>query len=172
MRTIRLLLIVASLLLLASSCLSSHAGKNSSRKLSGPVEYPQGWPLPELVAPPGSEKAKTTDPKSKEDGSYGGTSFFDWGDYRWYESAFFTSDKFSDVVEHYEKILNKLNYRISESDGSRMRRYISPDDKTSVLLSYSSVSDVWQVQITVFDQPCVPPPGGAEKRYSEAQPIP
>jgi hypothetical protein len=53
------ILLLAVLLILLSSSLGSCTKAGQSSTSGGPVLYPNGWPIKELTAPPGSTRAKS-----------------------------------------------------------------------------------------------------------------
>jgi len=154
---------MALVLLSVVACNPFHANQHRS----GAVVYPQGWPVATLVAPPGSQRAIDLVGDGKTGDECAG--YIDFGDgSRIYGVGFWTKLSYDSTIKHFDDLFKPLNYRVSEDQPGRLRKYVSPDDRISVLVMYRDYPHVWQIQVNEVTEQYT---GAYQGDWAKAQPI-
>ncbi len=95
-----------------------------------PVEYPTGWPMPEVTAPRGSWRAIIeTMPIERSEPLYHGCTIDGVliGENRNYVAGFYYTGNWKDAVRHIEKCLEDIPYRITDNSQTRTTSSIEFD---------------------------------------------
>jgi len=148
-RFLMLLFVLGAVVVSSSSCLTCVAQRDrAAMLLSGEVKLPDGWPIAELVPPPGSERAKISDGSRTGDES---TETFVWDESsQTYTVGFHVDLSYTEVIAHLDSILEKLGYSVIEDKPGRLRRYESTVKNTQVLALYTEFSRVWRLQVDTY----------------------
>lgn len=126
------------------------------------VLLPAGWPLPELLPPPGSRSAKLPEPAPEgfgDERSIRGLPF-NQGTIQegsLWRVAFRYDQGLDAALGHLEHSLSPLGFYLYWSEEGRGREYISPDGRYIAQVYYWPEAQVYHLQVSVYREPWTRP---------------
>lgn len=135
--------------------------KPTEYRQQGPVVYPKGWPLPELTAPPGSEKAQSYLPSAVM--SRSPVAYEEHEGRRTWQLGFHTEQGETEVLAHVEAILNPSGYTVKPDTNGPIAEwwFFAPDGLTEVRLLHQPYLRVWWLEINSLPAPAPDESAGA-----------